>query len=663
MKKTTKRWLFLASASTLFLASAPMALAKNDEASPLLSQATKNNSGVPELGLDLTEIFHEAVSNTQNGVAYLDDNHTLQITPTKQKHSGMIWSKNKLNLKYSFDLGSYLYLGNSGARAADGMTFTLQNDPRMADDTERKTVMGKVGQGLGVYSGDREGNQIGGSQYVKNAFSIEFDTYYNYKPNQAQTMDLEVGVLAQSLRRNASNNNWGHMAFGKPDVYPINNDTKIKDPVTGKLVDNKQSLKPVLANEFLSNGKWKKFEVDWNVDTLTLSFEIDDVKKDAKGNIVLDTGSKNHYKSSYTFNNMDEVAKTFGYKDANDTLKVHWGFTGSTGEQYSQQALSMSRMPGLENVPAHYVDTAGNTLVESEDNIGEIEADYTISPSQDAAKTLKDNGYTLIGVDGKVTGNYDYGETNEVTFTYAKSEELFGAKLTAVDAKGTSIDKGEIVQGRKVAYQLQLTPSDLFKNYTGVTVAYQSFTIDQNIDGNLENITNLKLTDKSGKAVGTVSNNGTSITGQLDPSSTTLALDTLILSYDAVVKRDAEIDSFVKAKAAVNVSLDSSINALTNVNFLSALSLLSNETSTKVLKSWAPELTVTNRTINKGEDFEPIKLEGVKAIDHEDGDITSLVNVDYSDLNENRNGTYPVIYTVTDSDGNTVSVTINVTVI
>lgn len=63
--------------------------------------------------------------------------------------------------------------------------------------------------------------------------------------------------------------------------------------------------------------------------------------------------------------------------------------------------------------------------------------------------------------------------------------------------------------------------------------------------------------------------------------------------------------------------------------------------------------------IDKTEGSTETLLENVKAIDFEDGDITPAIELS-GDVNWNRRGEYPVTYTITDSDGNTVSVDIMV---
>ncbi|MBK7887832.1 MAG: DUF5011 domain-containing protein [Bacteroidetes bacterium] len=76
----------------------------------------------------------------------------------------------------------------------------------------------------------------------------------------------------------------------------------------------------------------------------------------------------------------------------------------------------------------------------------------------------------------------------------------------------------------------------------------------------------------------------------------------------------------------------------------------------------APVISLTapiNVTLNIGEAFvDP----GYSASDNEDGDITSRVSVDLSDLDENTAGEYVVTYSVTDDAGNSASESRNVTV-
>ncbi|EUJ28749.1 putative peptidoglycan linked protein [Listeria grayi FSL F6-1183] len=73
-----------------------------------------------------------------------------------------------------------------------------------------------------------------------------------------------------------------------------------------------------------------------------------------------------------------------------------------------------------------------------------------------------------------------------------------------------------------------------------------------------------------------------------------------------------------------------------------------------------PTINANDKTIKVGDTFNP--LSGVTATDAEDGDLTSKVKVTANTVNTAVAGTYTVTYSVTDSDGNTVTKTITVSV-
>ena len=86
--------------------------------------------------------------------------------------------------------------------------------------------------------------------------------------------------------------------------------------------------------------------------------------------------------------------------------------------------------------------------------------------------------------------------------------------------------------------------------------------------------------------------------------------------------------------------------------------LITKEQST--VPNQLPVITVGDKTVIQGTSFNP--LEGVKASDTEDGDITSQVKVASSTVNLDVPGNYQVTYEVTDRSGQKVTKTITVTV-
>ncbi|MBC2174313.1 LPXTG cell wall anchor domain-containing protein [Listeria booriae] len=74
----------------------------------------------------------------------------------------------------------------------------------------------------------------------------------------------------------------------------------------------------------------------------------------------------------------------------------------------------------------------------------------------------------------------------------------------------------------------------------------------------------------------------------------------------------------------------------------------------------APTITATDKTLKRGDTFDA--LAEVSAADKEDGDLTSDIQIIANDVNPDQEGTYSVTYSVTDSDNNTTTKLINVTV-
>ncbi len=73
-----------------------------------------------------------------------------------------------------------------------------------------------------------------------------------------------------------------------------------------------------------------------------------------------------------------------------------------------------------------------------------------------------------------------------------------------------------------------------------------------------------------------------------------------------------------------------------------------------------PVITASDKTLVEGEEFKP--LDGVKATDAEDGDLTSKIQV-IENTYKNTPGTYKVVYKVTDNSNGTTTKTIKVTVL
>ncbi|MBC1501880.1 DUF5011 domain-containing protein [Listeria weihenstephanensis] len=79
-----------------------------------------------------------------------------------------------------------------------------------------------------------------------------------------------------------------------------------------------------------------------------------------------------------------------------------------------------------------------------------------------------------------------------------------------------------------------------------------------------------------------------------------------------------------------------------------------------VIENGRPVITATDKMLKKGQKFNP-KLD-LNALDKENGDLTSSVQILENDVDCEQEGSYHVTYSVTDSDSNTMTKTIMVTV-
>lgn len=233
-----------------------------------------------------SEVLSEVFRNPIGTGPELKTEKILQLTPAKNSQRGAIWSKDKIDLMKDFEISAYLYLGDSQSRAADGITFTLQNDSRMETALETK-VLGDAGMGLGAYSNKSRG------EYVRNAISVEFDTYYN--SGTRDSMDREIG----------SNGDKGHIAV----VTPKSNNNNPSGEHSGV----------ILAPNYLSNGTWRRVTFIWQADTQTLSYDLEGVGA-----------------NSYQIPNL---VTQFGGSE------VYWGFTASTGGYNAENLIAITELP------------------------------------------------------------------------------------------------------------------------------------------------------------------------------------------------------------------------------------------------------------------------------------------------------------------------------
>ncbi|MDT2817416.1 hypothetical protein P7H55_06040 [Vagococcus lutrae] len=252
--------------------------------------------------LPVNSVFSQPVKG-KNGTTESDppqviDGYFLQITANKQYQYGAIWSKKKINLTKDFRMRSYIYLGDKFMNAADGVTFTLHNDPN------GDKAIGSHGSGIGAYSSGKDSSK----KHIANALSFEFDTHYNGDPNDG--MDKDVIDYNPNYHK-------GHVAFAIPSAQ-----NHLGEPRHERVKHPEYSL---------SDGRWHQFDVTWSASTKELKIELPDLNLSDTFN-GYPTGNEIVYKIS-------NPLKTF------KSNSVYWGFTASTGQNSAENAIVMSSIP------------------------------------------------------------------------------------------------------------------------------------------------------------------------------------------------------------------------------------------------------------------------------------------------------------------------------
>lgn len=257
-------------------------------------------SPLPPFSLPLDNVF--SVPTGSN--SYVEGDVTV-ITKDINYQIGSIFSTdiNKLDLTQSFHAEMYVYLGNKLGNVADGMTFVMHTDKKRIDN-----FTGIAGEHLGVYAKIGSDTNKGLQEQMERSFAIEFDTYYNFdRFHNSATMDRDL----------SANSNKGHIAYSFPDLKSSYNLT-----ASGTILSliHRGLYYP---SDYLSNGKWHLFSIDWNADTKKLDYKFDDAPT-----------------VSVPINPMTVFGST----------SVYWGFTGSTGGSSQESKVAFKQIPGLVNL-------------------------------------------------------------------------------------------------------------------------------------------------------------------------------------------------------------------------------------------------------------------------------------------------------------------------
>lgn len=302
------------------------------------AETTTDIPAPPERGLYLDDVFTNAVGN---GVKYNGDRNILQMSSDKSQ-TGAIWSKEKIDIRKKFTLESYVYMGNQGEAAADGMTFTLQN--------YSNSFLGKPGQYLGMYGTDQH-------YYA----SLELDSYYNGDGVDNPNKNSGLTQKGQHIGITTGGTNYHYAKQELPKSYTM------------------------------SNNNWKKLTVT-NVPMTSTYSKLSYVYKD------MGTGDSF---SNETLIYFDGHGDSNGSHNFLNSPYAYWGFTSATGAQYEINALSFGKIPQQASIQTKDIKIYKGQDWKPQDSLVQAtdEEGNSIDLS-DARLSYKDN------VDTQKTGKY-----------------------------------------------------------------------------------------------------------------------------------------------------------------------------------------------------------------------------------------------------------------
>ncbi|RQW20318.1 DUF11 domain-containing protein [Bacillus sp. C1-1] len=238
----------------------------------------------PVGGPNVSDLFTYA--GDRNVAQHPNSNVRVLADGTRNKSSAM-WFNERIDLNQSFQTTMHLYINGANPnqrQIADGLTFTMHNDPRGLQ------AIGQRGESLGAYGTLRERSYTG---FIQNALSFEFDTYHN-------------GDYSDRGLQNQS-----HTAVVNPSVI----DRGFLGTQNARMVHSNITYRTII------NNNWQSFTVKWE-------------KTSNFGGTL-----------SYSFAGQTTTYSISDYRNVFNNNRVYWGFTGATGEEVGVYAIAYADLP------------------------------------------------------------------------------------------------------------------------------------------------------------------------------------------------------------------------------------------------------------------------------------------------------------------------------
>lgn len=283
----------------------------------------------------------------------------IQITDAA-KQVGAVWSTaaNELDLSKNQTASMWLYFGNQGDNAGDGMAFVLQNVGTSAI-TSGLTSKVAPGQTLGVWGLDTD-NSISDStkiaaKAIQDSWALEFDEYDNGSTKGADNGGFDSGNGVDGA----------HIASN----YPGDAATYVRHGTSSNSSKYYYTMKHQgIQSVTLSDGNWHHMTLNWQAPAVgettgTMTYTFND-KNPSTG--LAQTGTTTSTSVDIAKLGLTAVSATSSARN------VYWGFTGSTGGNYANNVVAFEHVPGLVDANGNLTitdDTLDKTITKSSDYV------------------------------------------------------------------------------------------------------------------------------------------------------------------------------------------------------------------------------------------------------------------------------------------------------
>jgi len=420
---------------------------------------------------------------------------------------GAVWSTddNYFNLKEDETVSMWMYFGDKGTKAADGMAFVLQNDSNGIEASPKFGRFGVIGETLGVFGIDKnpvQSSNMGiANTAIQNSWAVEFDTAFNNQTGghaAGQGNSFDIGFPAAHIASSYPGLATTYHQYVDPGTWGITKTNYYYSLQHNGLITNSKNP------GFLANGQWHHVTIHWNDLAETMTYTFNDRNPQ--------TGEQQPGVSRTVRLNQKTI-------DPTGSNRVRWGITGATGSRWSNNLIVFESTPG--NIKANTRTTLTDLTRERE--------------IQDRGTTVANDqvrlDYHLDYRDGRqpwssIIANLKLPESinfEEAKITYSgdrvpetldvskiKDNQLLTELGYAMDSAYPSATislTGRVAPVSKTT-KVARTSSTFSSNALIRTVETPAFTINPSVD--------LNLSVTSGQTVNLKAQEGTTVAGRVD---------------------------------------------------------------------------------------------------------------------------------------------------